>query len=206
MARNVICISRALAAGGEDIGQRVAQSLGHRYADEEIIVRAAEQAGVPKETVEQAEHPPGLIGRVLENLGRTPIEPEMWVGGAMLPNPPSAGYEGLIKQVVVETAGEGNVVIVAHGASMALAGRDGVLRVLVTGSPAVRAEHIVQHADVGAKDAARAIEDSDKARREYLRRFYDIREESPLHYDLTLNTDAISPETAARIICEAAKA
>jgi hypothetical protein len=205
MARNVICISRALAAGGEDIGQRVAQSLGYRYADEEIIVRAAEQAGVPKETVERAEHPPGLIGRVLENLGRTPIEPEMWVGGVMLAQPATVGYEGLIKQVIAETASEGKVVIVAHGASMALAGRDGVLRVLVTGSPPMRAQHIVQHAEVGVKDAAKAIEDSDKARREYLRRFYDIREESPVHYDLTLNTDAISPETAAHIICEAAK-
>jgi hypothetical protein len=205
MPRNVVCISRTLAAGGEDIGQRVARSLGYRYADEEIIVRAAEQAGVPKETVEQAEHPPGLIGRVLENLGRTPIEPEMWVGGAMLPNPPSAGYEGLIKQVLVETASEGNVVIVAHGASLALAGRDGVLRVLVTGSPSVRAQHVAEHANVDVKEAAKAVEASDKARRDYLRHFYDIRDESPLHYDLTINSDTITPESAAGMILEATK-
>jgi hypothetical protein len=205
MTRNVVCISRALAAGGEDIGQRVAQTLGYRYADEEIIVRAAEQAGVPKETVEQAEHPPGLIGRVLENLGRTPIEPEMWVGSAMLSTPASVGYEGLIKQVITQTADEGKVVIVAHGASMALAGREGVLRVLVTGSPTVRATHIADHANVDVKDAAKAVEASDKARRDYLRHFYDIRDELPTHYDLTLNTDAIPPETAAALISEAAK-
>jgi hypothetical protein len=205
MTRNVVCISRALAAGGEDIGQRVAQTLGYRYSDEEIIVRAAEQAGVPKETVELAEHPPGLIGRVLENLGRTPIEPEMWVGSAMLSSPPTVGYEGLIKQVIVQTADEGKVVIVAHGASMALGGRDGVLRVLVTGSQPVRAKHVAEHANVDVKAAARAVEASDKARRDYLRHFYDIRDELPTHYDLTVNTDAIPPESAAALIVEAAK-
>ena len=204
MTRNVICISRALAAGGEDIGQRVAETLGYRYADEEIIVRAAEQAGVPPETVEQAEHPPGLIARVLETIGRTPVEPEAWVAGAMLPSAPSAGYEGLIKQVILETADEGDVVIVAHGASMALAGRDGILRVLVTGSSAVRAQHIASHTNVDVKDAAQAIDASDRARRDYLRHFYQVRDELPTHYDLTINTDAIAPPAAAQIITDAA--
>ena len=41
----------------------------------------------------------------------------------------------LIREVIEEVANEGQAVIVAHAASMALAGREGVLKVLVTASP-----------------------------------------------------------------------
>ena len=41
----------------------------------------------------------------------------------------------LIREVIEEVAKEGRAVIVAHAASMALAGSDGVLRILVTAPP-----------------------------------------------------------------------
>ena len=42
MAAKVVCISRTLAAGGEEIGQAVAERLGFRVIDAEIIQRAAD--------------------------------------------------------------------------------------------------------------------------------------------------------------------
>ncbi len=63
MPCRVICISRSLGSGGEEIGRTVAKELGFRYADEEIIVRAAQKAGVSPETVAEVEHTPGLIER-----------------------------------------------------------------------------------------------------------------------------------------------
>ena len=46
MPARVVCISRTLAAGGEEIGQAVAERLGYRVIDAEIIQRAAEKAEV----------------------------------------------------------------------------------------------------------------------------------------------------------------
>jgi cytidylate kinase len=37
-----------------------------------------------------------------------------------------------------------------------------------------------------------------------LRRFYDVRDESPTQYDLVLNTDTLSLEQAAELISRAA--
>jgi cytidylate kinase len=37
-----------------------------------------------------------------------------------------------------------------------------------------------------------------------LKRFYGVRDESPTHYDLVLNTDALSVEQAADLISHAA--
>jgi len=54
-------------------------------------------------------------------------------------------------------------------------------------------------------EARKAVEESDRQRREYLRRFYDVREELPTHYDLVLNTDVLTVPAAAQLLVAAAK-
>jgi cytidylate kinase len=119
--------------------------------------------------------------------------------------PPSATYRRLIQQVIYETAERGNVVIVAHAAGFHLAGMKGLLRVFVTASTDVRVERLRQVTKLDAQDAEKAIEKDDNARQAYLRRFYDIRQELPTHYDLVVNTDVITTSVATRLIVSAAK-
>ncbi len=205
LACRVVCISRSLAAGGEEVGLTVAKELGFRYADEKIIIRAAEKAGVSPELVADAERTPSLIARILESMARTPPSPEGWFGAAILPPNTRPDYESLIEKVVRETANEGNVVIVAHGASLTLGDLRGVLRVLVTASPAVRSERLVREAKLDEQAAKKAVDESDHQRREYLQRFHNVRRELPTHYDLVINTDVLTVPLAAGLIASAAK-
>lgn len=205
MACRVICMSRSLGAGGEEIGRTVAKELGFRYADEEIIVRAAEKAGVTLETVAESEHTPRLIERILDSIARTPPYPEGWAGAALVASTNRSGYEGLIERVIRETANEGDVVIVAHGASVSLADMEGVLRVLVTASPEVREERYASDAGLEGSAAKKAIEESDRQRRDNLKRFYEVGRELPIHYDLVVNTDSLASPLAARLVVSAAK-
>jgi cytidylate kinase len=78
--------------------------------------------------------------------------------------------------------------------------------VLVTASPATRAARIGRQEDLDPARAARAVKDSDAGRRDYLKRFYDVDEELPTHYDLVVNTDGLSVEQAARLVVQAASA
>lgn len=204
MASRVICISRSLGAGGDEVGRGVAKALGFRYADQEIISRAAEKAGVTPGSAAQAEHTPGLITRILESIGSTP-DPVGWSSFAALPSHASPAYEGLFERVIRETVNRGDVVIVAHGASIPAAGMSGLLRVLVTASPRVRAERLAREANLKAAEARKAIAESDRQRREYLRRFYDVRQELPTHYDLVINTDVLTLPLAAQLVVSAAK-
>ena len=205
MSCRVICVSRSLGSGGEEIGRIVADKLGFRYTDEEIIVKAAEKAGVSPKTVADAEHTPRLIERILESIARTPPDPEGWAGAALVASTASSNYEGLIERVIRETANEGDVVIVAHGASVPLADVEGVLRVLVTASPEVRVGRYASNAGLEESAAKKAIEESDRQRREYLKRFYEVGRELPTHYDLVVNTDSLASPLAARLIVSAAK-
>lgn len=200
----VIGISRSLGAGGEEVAHLVAEKLGFRLVDDEIIARASEKAGVTPDSIERVERSPSLIDRILKYMGTAPVE----AGFGAYVAPPAVGasesYEGIITSVIRETAASGNVVILAHGASIPLAGTDGLLRVLVTGSSEVRAARLTA-AGTDAGKARKRIDESDEQRREYLQRFYDIRQESPAHYDLIINTDTITPASAAALIAAAAR-
>jgi cytidylate kinase len=214
MARSVICIARSLGAGGEEAGRAVAEKLGYRYVDDEIIDRAAERAGVSRETITKAERPPGLLSRIVDGLAAAGTNEATlaFLAGAPAYIPaqrewsPQAelSYEELIQQVIIEIANQHKAVIMAHGAAVCLRGKPEALRVFVTASPETRAERLEQQGGMTRREAAKAVSVSDRARREYLWRFYAVRQESPTNYDLTLNTDALLPADAATIIMDAA--
>jgi cytidylate kinase len=78
------------------------------------------------------------------------------------------------------------------------------LRVLITASPETRATRVREARGLDQETAVRAVKDSDAGRRDYLRRFYDVHEERPTHYDLVVNTDVLSVERAAELVSQAA--
>jgi cytidylate kinase len=216
MIFRVVCISRTTAAGGENVGDTVAQRLGFRYVDEQIIERAAQLAQVDPKLVEAAEHRRPLLQRVLDKLAAAHelAGPASLATGVPLDAfvPVSSGYHAqpddlrvLIRAAIHEVATAGLAVIVAHAASMALAGVDGVLRVLVTASPTSRAERLAVAQGISVADATAAIARSDRERRDYFLQFYNLKDESPTHYDLVINTDVLSPSQAVEVIIAAAQ-
>jgi len=205
MECRVIAISRSLAAGGEEVGRMVAKKLGFRYVDEQIVMMAADEAGVSPASIVRAERTPGLTGRILAAAGRLAVDSEAGPPRTMLSAPTSPSYEDMIERAIRETSEEGNCVIVSHGASICLAGLSGLLRVLVTASPGARARRLVQQTNLSERQAKKAIRDSDRQRRDYLRRFYNIRQELPTHYDMALNTDVLMDPLAAELVLRAAR-
>ena len=207
----VVAISRAAGAEGERIGTLVAERLGFRYVDEGIVTRAAEKQGVDPAAIEDAERRKGVIQRVLEGLGQsgaagaTPGGP-MWIPDDSTELAQSHDRRELIRETIRETAAQGDVVIVAHAAAFALAGRDDLLRVLVTAPSRVRTRRLAQARDVDDAQAAKEIQRSDEARAAYLKTFYDVDRELPTHYDLVVNTEVLEPEAAAAIVAGAARA
>ena len=218
MAYRVVCFSQVSAAGGEPIGHLVADRLGFRYVDDEVITLAAEHAGVDPAVVESAEHHKGLLARLVDALISPPAQVESYLNrprqrehdeenASLRMTPPAEDPRQLIRDAILEIATRGQVVIVAHGASMALARRADVLRVHVTASVPTRVHRLwVPNKLISEDEYAKAIADSDRQRQHYLARFYDIHEESPTLYDLVINTDALGIEQAVAGIAAIATA
>jgi cytidylate kinase len=199
-----VCISHATGAGGEELGRLVAERLGFVYLDHEIVARAAAKGGIGPDDVADEERRKSLVARVLDAMAVGSSEL-----GASLPLRSgevlsSDDVRALIREMIVQAAGRGNAVIVAHAASYAVTPGPEALRVLVTASPKTRAARVRKAEGLDDVRAARAVEDSDAGRRDYLRRFYDVDAELPTHYDLVVNTDVLSIEHAAELVSNAA--
>jgi cytidylate kinase len=219
MVCRVICISRTLAAGGEEIARGVCQRMGFRYVDEEIVDRAAAKANIEPRDVAEAEHRQSLVARIIDAMGASPaiemmgmppafLDPAVYTAIAASTHSPAylthEHYRALLQEVIRETAEGGSVVIVAHAAAMALPVSDTVLRVFVTASSEVRAARLERVTAMTAKKARQEVARSDKDRRHYFKQFYDIKEELPTHYDLVINTDQIDLERATELVIAAA--
>ena len=200
-------MSHTTGSGGEEVGKQVAERLDYLYVDEDIVASAAARGGLEPADIADEERRKSFVRRTLDVMAE---------GGGdalMLGAPVAAAMEGvrpadiraLIRETVVETAGRGNVVIVAHAASFALEPGPHSLRVFVTASPETRQQRVGATDGLDEGPAARLIKDSDAARRDYLKRFHSVDRESPTDYDLVVNTDLLSPEQAAEIVIRAAQ-
>jgi cytidylate kinase len=203
----VVCISHATGAGGEEVGRLVAERLGFLYVDEEIVARAAAKGSVDPGDVADEERRKSFAARILEAMAHS--GGEAWALGGTAPivagqEVSSEEVRALIRETIEQTAARGNVVIVAHAASQALPQGPEMLRVLVTASPDTRARRLCGLEGIDEKQAARAVKDADAGRRDYLKRFYEVEEELPIHYDIVVNTDVLSAEQSADVVSTAA--
>jgi cytidylate kinase len=201
MAGTVICISHASGAGGEEIGHLLADRLDLLYVDEEVIDHAARRAGIDPEQIADEERRKPLFAGLLDSLAEG--------GSHVLISSPATvelrneAVRAFIRLAIREVAARGNVVIVAHAASYAVDSELRPLRVLVTGSGETRAKRVGAAQGLEDMEATKFIKKSDSGRADYLKRFYGVSAELPIHYDLVINTDALSLERAAALIAQA---
>jgi len=210
----VVCISHTTGAEGEQLGEIVSGRLGYRHLDDEIIDKAAEWASLDPAVVANVERRKGVLARFFDRLGDSsggesprlsPTSPGLPVSGDAVRGVPSdETLRGLIRDVIRDAAEDGEAVITAHAASMVLGKRPGILRVLVTATPAVRAERVAKARDLDERRASEVIQAEDAARASYFRRFFRIEQELPTHYDLVVNTDLLRTDEAAEIVVFAA--
>ena len=218
MGCRVVCISRTDGANAVEVARAVSDALGFRLVDEEVLDRAAAGAQVDKDVIADVERRKSALTKIRNRFvaSGAATNPDL---SLFARDPVSAGtigvslsgyagshrfssdvLRGRIRSAIDEVAAHGDVVIVAHAASHALARREGVLRVLITASPATRSARLSESLQIDAKEADHTVKKADIDRADYLNRFYGVDQELPTHYDLVVNTDTVSPDDAAASI------
>ncbi len=121
-------LSQVHEAGAESTGRDVAQQLGFGYLNEAIVAQVAKDYDVDPAIVIEAERRKSFFTRVAEMAARG--APDVVAADASLYTFDQAGtLLSLIRDAVRDAAGRGNMVLVAHAACYACAGRPDVLRV-----------------------------------------------------------------------------
>lgn len=203
-----IAISSQLGALGEEVAYRVAADLGWRYCSSQVVKDAAAMdPDVHVEDVERATHHRSLFERILERMAVSgpisPIDGGIMANPDLIPTVPFIVAESEVRAMVEEAMGDlvdaGNVVIVGHGAAVALTERPGVLRILVEAPVETRIARVANES-VSFSDAESMVRDSDDERRSYFRDVFDVDWLDATRYDLTMNTASMTPQVAAASI------
>jgi cytidylate kinase len=210
----VISLSVQAGSGGYAVAHLVADQLGFRYYDWEITTEAAHRSGVSPSDVIAAERVPGFLERMMVRLGAVSAmsvensagfaDPSPAVWNTALQSLTSDDYRQVIERVIEELADRGSAVIVGHASQYTLRNRPGVLKVLVHGSLPQRAQRLAIEQGLDRAKADMMVKQSDKDRRELLKRLYHFDWLDSTAYDLSLNTDNLSVDFAAETVVAAA--
>ncbi len=180
-----ITVSEMFGTGGEKIARQVAKKLGYTFYGEEELFKAAEEMGFLKDVKQLDEKGPTLLEKFFSERPKI--------------------YLNRLQSVIYEVARKGNGVFFGRGSQLLLHSFDCAFHVLVTGSTEKRIEKVMAEKQVDREVAKKMVDRSDHDKRGFLRYAFDEDWLNPQLYDLLLNTDKLSIDSAVKIVVDAAK-
>lgn len=204
----VITIRGQMGSGAPEVGREVARIIQGDYVDRQVIGEVAELVKHPEAQVEAKEEiSPRVVQQILAALKRA-FTRSGSVESAYLrtwEEPlDDARYLDALETVIQNLVLEGNVVLVGRGTQFILHNYQSVLHVLLVAPLEKRIERVMAQLQVDEDGARRQIEEFDRTRRAFIRRFFKRDLENPQYYDLVISTKYITYDTAARLIVSAA--
>ena len=212
MLNGVITLSRQRGSGGDTIAALVAQDLQIPLYDQQVLARAAEQAGVSQDFVAAAGDPARLRRpaagdarpqrRVLAGHTRRPVAAAATGEPARDTRRPArqhrAGHPRLAER--------GPAVIVGHAAGqVALRDRPDVLRVFIHAPLEQRVQRMMTYGQLSRADAEQDVRQHDEDRTTFFHRNYDLDWYSLRLYDLTINAGGRQYADVAAEMCQVAR-
>ena len=182
----IVTISHEIGAGGPEIGQQLAERLGCRYVDHELISNAATRYGLLEEKLSHLdESKPSLFERFDAETRR---------------------YITVIQTALYDFAEQDNVVLMGRGGQWLLRGIPHVLRVRVMAPFDVRVKRLTKKlaGPMGEQTNPRTVtelvrrDDAEKAGR--MRYLYEVSITDPSLYDLVINTEKLSTGAAVGLL------
>jgi cytidylate kinase len=182
----IVTMSYQLGAGGAEIGMGVAQRLGYRYVDQELLTDAVHRYGLAEEKLSHLdESKPTLFERF---------------------DAETRHYITILQTTLLEFAEADNVVLMGRGGQWLLRGIPHVLRVRVIAPFDQRVRRWIRRTTEMTREtpnqraAAEFVrrDDSDKAGR--MRYLYEVDVADPTLYDLVINTETLSFEAGVDMI------
>jgi cytidylate kinase len=202
----IITISREIGSGGGEVAKAVAEQLGWRVVDNELVDQIAARSGLtPAEVGEREERAPGFLERLIRMLTRA--APEILSPPADGdPESEEARLVKITEGVVTEVAREGRVVLVGRAAPAVLKGdRDG-LHVKIVAPKSDRVAAVAARLGLALEAAEAEVARSDADRSRYHRQYYDRDWNDASRYHLVLNSSALGLDGVVAAIVGRAKA
>jgi cytidylate kinase len=175
---SIITISRGTMSGGKILAEALAEQLGYRCISREIIIKAADEYGVPENKLfETIQKSPSIFQKLSFERDR---------------------YLAYIQASLCEYAKDDNLIYHGNAGHFLLSGISHLLKVRLIADMQYRVKATMEQFNYSEKEAIKYIEHVDKGRVKWSQFLYGIDWRSPELYDIVFNLE----HTDIRFVCE----
>ena len=189
MKKRIITISREFGSGGRTIGKLVAEHLGIRCYDAELIQKLAAESGFDESYVKEAGEytPGGFLASAFADRSFGPTNEDLlWK---------------LQYRIIRELAEKESCVIVGKCADYVLKGKPNVVSIYIEAPRAFCVNRTMENMGVTEEVANATIERTDKFRADYYEYYtHGNYWTNPVNYDMTLNSERVGVQNCVKTI------
>ena len=179
----LITISHSIGSDGRAIAALIANNLNYELYDDDKLQKMAKALGLYAEgLVSLDENAPGLFDRILSN------KPEL--------------YLDYMESIVFEVARKGEGVIMGHGSQMLLRDFGCAFHARIHASQSSRIQNLMENQGLSRVAAEKLIRKFDHRQSGFFRYAFHMQWDDPSLYDVIINTQKMSVNTAAKLILE----
>ena len=197
-----ITIGRQFGSGGRKIGERVAEILGIKFYDKELIILAAKKSGINLELLD-----------TIDEKATNSLLYTLAMGSSIYGGSTNVGYDIPINdklfltqsEIIKELAEEGPCVIVGRSADYVLRDYPGHLGVFVYADQKARIARVAEREGIGQNAAKDLVNKTDKRRANYYNFYTGRKWGQHENYKMCVDSEMLGAEGAAQLIASAAK-
>ena len=153
MKHMVITIGCEYGARGNAVGRKVAEDLGIRFYDRELVDAIIDEVGVPKDIMEKVEEGVTIAGKGVQGQERGNFSKSADLTERAI---------HVQKQIIRKLADRESCVIIGRSADYILKDREDVLRIFIYSPNEVRIKNVMESHNLSEPDAKLLISEKDK--------------------------------------------
>lgn len=199
MAKSIITIGRQYGSGGREVGMKLAEKLGIKFYDSELLDRAAKDSGMCQEIFENHDERPTssfLYSLVMDTYS-------MGYSSAAFADMP-INHKVFLAQfnAIKDIAKEGPCVMVGRCADYALADNPNLVSVFIHASMENRIRRIAAKYDLTDAKARDVINKTDKQRASYYNYYSNKKWGDAASYQLSVDSGACGIDGTVKLILD----
>ena len=201
----VITVSREIGSGGHTVGQIRADRLNTRYCDKKLVETLEDRFNLSIEEIEKRKgEKKNWLADFFQHITPFPLAKDMGADAQFTQEfRRDVTTDDIYKaetEIHLELANEGSCVIAGRSGFYVFRNHPNHLSIFITASDSNRVQRVMRKQNMTEEAATALINDIDRKRENYIRRYtgtsrYDIR-----NYDLVLNADGHTEEQLVDII------
>lgn len=203
MGNHIITIGREFGSGGHEIGQKLAEKLGIKIYDKELLQQAAKDSGFCQEIFENHDEKP--TNSFLYSLVMDTYSAGSYSSAPFLDMP--LNHKVFLAQfdTIKKIADQESCIIVGRCADYALAQNPNVLNIFIRADLDDRIKRVSKRLNITENKAKDMIQKKDKQRASYYNYYTSKKWGDSRSYDLTINSSKLSINECVDMIIACSK-